>query len=72
MDDRAASIIAAEALAEGIAAACKVDPDRAFATLCCIPDNMLVLLDSPQGWTALASYVLQDLGRAGDYVPRVH
>ena len=45
----------------------------AWASLCSVPDNMLSLLDSPQGWTALAGFIACDLGIAApDYCPKVH
>lgn len=42
-------------------------------SLCNVPVNMTHLLDSPQGWSALAGYVACDLGAPDpEYRPRVH
>ncbi|AHE52819.1 hypothetical protein [Sphingomonas sanxanigenens] len=38
-----------------------------------LPDNMLTLLHSPQGWTAIAGMIAFDLGAAAKpFVPTVH
>lgn len=42
-------------------------------SLCNVPANMAGLLDSPQGWSALAGVVAFDLGApATSYAPLVH
>ena len=44
-----------------------------FDVLGHVPDNLLGLLESPQGWTTLAEYVACDLRRAvPGYKPQVH
>ncbi|WP_324741607.1 hypothetical protein U8326_00075 [Tsuneonella sp. CC-YZS046] len=44
-----------------------------FDILTRIPDNMLSLLDSPQGWTALAEYIAQYLRLPGPlFMPVIH
>ena len=68
-----ATMIAAEALAGEVAGSLGVPFGLAWDSLCGVPDNMLSLLDSPQGWTALAGFIAGDLGGdAPDYRPRVH
>jgi hypothetical protein len=38
-----------------------------------VPDNILVLLDSPEGWHALSGFVAVQLGTAAcSYEPTVH
>jgi hypothetical protein len=47
--------------------------DDAYHSLLKIPDNLLPMLDSPQGWSALAAYVAGDLGVPHvDYFPTIH
>lgn len=47
--------------------------DEVYDVLGHVPDNMLELLKSPQGWTTLAGYVAGDLGRPmPDYRPTIH
>jgi hypothetical protein len=42
-------------------------------SICNLPENILVLLDSPQGWSALSAVVGFDLGLpASGYGPTVH
>ena len=44
-----------------------------FDAMCTIPDNLLSLLCSPQGWTAIASMVAADHGRADPgFMPALH
>jgi hypothetical protein len=60
-------------LARDVAAATDMPLESVWWSLCNVPDNMLVLLDSPQGWSALAGYISCDLGLpAADYAPEVH
>lgn len=62
-----------KALADDISQASGLDADLVFAELAHIPDNMLALLESPEGWSALAQYVAADLGvHALDYRPQIH
>jgi hypothetical protein len=65
--------VAACALMDEIAALLGVDHGLVWQALCSVPDNMLCLLDSPQGWTALAGYAAAELGIAPrDFMPSVH
>lgn len=42
-------------------------------SICNLPENILVLLNSPQGWSALSAVVAFDLGLpASGYGPTVH
>ena len=60
-------------LAGEVSDATGIAADRVFDALTRIPDNMLALLTSPEGWSALAQYVAADLGvQRLDYRPRVH
>lgn len=60
-------------LAREVAATLGVPLEDAWWSLCNVHDNMLALLDSPQGWSALAGYIACDLGLdAADYLPKVH
>jgi hypothetical protein len=70
---RGAETIAAEALASEVAGTLGVPFGLAWDCLCTVPDNMLGLLDSPQGWSALAGFIAGDLGACpSDYKPKVH
>jgi hypothetical protein len=63
----------ARALAADVADAANLSADAVFEALTCVPENMLSLLASPEGWSALAQYVAADLGvQALNYAPRVH
>ncbi|MES2493993.1 MAG: hypothetical protein V4579_12040 [Pseudomonadota bacterium] len=55
-------IISAKALAAQLADLTGLAADDAYSSLCYVPDNFLPLLDSPQGWTALACVVAADCG----------
>lgn len=71
--ERAARHVAACALAEEISGLLGVDSGLVWQALSTVPDNMLMLLDSPQGWTALAGFVSGELGVDGaDLMPAVH
>jgi hypothetical protein len=60
-------------LSRDLAAGFGVRWDDVFDALTLLPDNMLDLLHSPEGWTALASYVAADMGMATpQYRPEVH
>lgn len=60
-------------LANEIAGASDLGRAEVWDALCSVPDNMLALLESPQGWSALAAYVAEDLGWAlNSYAPTVH
>ena len=65
--------VSAMTLAEDVAGLLGVSAEAAWDALCSVPENMLGLLDSPQGWSALASFIACDLRMAApDYRPRVH
>lgn len=51
---------AALELADQIAPLFAVTQADVFDALCSIPDNMLSLLETPEGWAALAGYIAAD------------
>jgi hypothetical protein len=51
---------AALELADQIAPLLAVTQAEVFDALCSIPDNMLSLLETPEGWAALAGYIAAD------------
>jgi hypothetical protein len=64
---------AAVALARDVAELLDTNVGETWWSLCNVHDNMLALLESPQGWSALAGYIACDLGLgAADYAPVVH
>jgi hypothetical protein len=64
---------AAITLARDVASFLDYPMDDVWWALCNVPVNMGSLLDTPQGWAALASYLANDLGmRTVDYLPSVH
>ena len=63
----------ASKLADEVAGLIGVAPGDAYDALRAIPDNMLSLLDCPEGWSAIAGFVAADLGAPDpDYLPTVH
>lgn len=65
--------VAAGALIDEIAEAIDMPANMVWQALSTVPHNMLCLLDSPQGWTALAGFVACELGVcAPDFLPAVH
>lgn len=63
----------ASKLADDLAGLIGVTPVDAYEALRAVPDNMLSLLECPQGWTAIAGFVAADLGApAPHYMPTVH
>ncbi len=56
-------LLCAYQLARNLAAAFGVGEEDTFDALTIAPDNMLVLLGSPEGWLLLSSLVAADLGR---------
>lgn len=65
--------VSACALMDEIATLLDVDHGLVWQVLCTVPDNMLTLLDSPQGWGAISGYVSAELGIVcPDYMPAVH
>lgn len=68
-----ARFVSAQALAADVAGELGEDQGKVWDSLTLIPDNMLSLLDHPQGWSALAAYLADDLRRAPTgYAPTVH
>lgn len=63
-DDLAAMQAAGRHLAREIADHTGLPSDQVFEAMTTLPDNMLALLDSPQGWTVIASYIA-----SGERVP---
>lgn len=45
---------------------------EAWDALTFVPDNMLSLLDSPQGWSSLASWIAADCGVTINLKPTLH
>lgn len=65
--------IAAWDLAAAVSDDLRMPIGLVWDALCTVPDNMLSLLDSPQGWTALAGYIAAELGcRPPSFMPAVH
>lgn len=68
----AQSVCAAQ-LADEIASRLGVRTADAYFCLRTIPDNLLPMLDCPEGWMALAGLIASDLGAPFlDYSPTVH
>lgn len=72
-DCERALFVSADALIGDLSSRTGWDVCAIEVRLSLIPDNMLCLLDSPQGWTALADYVAAALGEGlGVYAPTIH
>jgi hypothetical protein len=68
-----ARAVSASSLADAVGPRLGHLADDAWYSLLKIPDNLLSMLDSPQGWSALAAYIAADLGVAHvSYSPTVH
>lgn len=69
-----AQYLAAVELARQIAPLLRVTEEQAFEALTYVPDSMLPLLQSPEGWAALAAFVAADLGvlTVTTYAPTRH
>ena len=68
-----ARFVSAQVLAADIAGELGEDQATVWNSLTLIPDNMLSLLDHPQGWSAMAAYLADELRRAPTgYSPTVH
>ncbi|PIW54987.1 MAG: hypothetical protein COW16_08775 [Sphingomonadales bacterium CG12_big_fil_rev_8_21_14_0_65_65_10] len=68
-----AQFTAALTLCAQAAPALGMDAAEVFDELTRVPDNMLGLLHSPEGWSALVDYVASSLGKPPpDYEPTVH
>jgi hypothetical protein len=66
-------LIAAYVLLDEIAGRLDVDYELAREVLQSVPENLLTLLDSPQGWIGLMGVVSLELGIVcPDYRPSVH
>ena len=64
---------AAQTLSRDLAARLGITARSAFDVLCVMPDNILDLLASPEGWTVLADFIAGSLGlQRRDYAPTVH
>lgn len=60
-------------LVRALAPNLRIDEREIFDALTCVPDSMLDMLKSPQGWTELAAHVSADLGCDPiNYSPTVH
>lgn len=68
-----ATVVSARHLASGLAARTGVAACVLFDALAYVPENMLSLLDYPEGWSALAEVVAADLGMGPvGFRPTVH
>ena len=68
-----ARFVSADALARDVAGMLGLDFCDIWGSVIRIPDNVLTLLDSPQGWTALGAFVAEDFGcELPGYAPTVH
>lgn len=68
-----AQLLSAFELSRLIGKRLNVTPEEAFDRLSTIPDNLLSLLHSPQGWTALGEYVAVGLDLPGPALcPTLH
>jgi hypothetical protein len=64
---------AALELAEQLGPLFAVTQAEVFDALCTIPDNMLSLLETPEGWAALAGYLAADFRMPLiSYQPTIH
>jgi len=68
-----AQSVAAQTLADTVAPMLGCLADDAFYSLLKIPNNLLPMLHSPEGWSALAAYIAGDQGLPPlNYFPAVH
>lgn len=68
-----ARYLSAQCLAADVSGEIGEDLERVWDSLTSVPDNMLSLLENPQGWSALAAYLAEDMGRVlHSYAPTVH
>jgi len=68
-----AAVASAQCLVEGLSARSGIASSVLLQALVYLPENMLSLLDYPEGWSALAEFVAADLGLDPfDYRPTVH
>ena len=72
-DQASARLSAAHALCRALSGHANIGAGEVFRALEGVPDNLLFLLDSPDGWTALAEYLGANLGKPSmQYRPTVH
>lgn len=68
-----AMVASANQLVSGLSARTGIASGVLLRALSYLPENMLSLLDYPEGWSALAEFVAADLGLAPfGYRPTVH
>ena len=68
-----AQFLSACQLSRELAPVLRLDDGRVFDVLTYVPDNMLSLLHSPEGWAALAEFVAAELGAPSpSYLPTRH
>jgi hypothetical protein len=71
--DMLALRVSARELSRQLAPVLCAGETEVFGQLCTVPDNMLALLDSPEGWGTLAGYVAARFGMAPPaYQPTLH
>lgn len=71
--DADAQMVAARTLCAQAAPALGMDAAEVFEELTFVPDNLLTLLHSPEGWNTLVDYVASSLGKPPpDYGATVH
>lgn len=71
--DADAQMSAARTLCAQAAPSLGMEAEEVFDELTRVPDNMLALLHSPEGWSTLVDYVASSLGKPPpDYEPTVH
>ena len=64
--------LVAEELARQVAPTLDRSPAVVFGALCQVPENLLILLHSPQGWTVLCGYLATALDSDLSFIPTVH
>lgn len=68
-----AAVASAYCLVDGLSDRTGISSGVLLRALSYLPENMLSLLDYPEGWSALAEFVAADLGLAPfGYRPTVH
>lgn len=73
MTERDASYVAARGFSDDVASLLGLSNSCVFDGLALVPSNLRSLLDSPEGWSALAVFVADHLGTAAPaYAPTIH
>ena len=74
IDTRHPDFVAGLSFADGVSRSFGASQSDVLDALSYLPDNMLDLLGSPEGWTALAEMVRSDLclGGGAVFMPTVH